>query len=69
MSYGGNPEKWQRIGTLVSVAATYADDGAPRTAAARLREAADLLDTIADANDAAIARALGPRSPVTSIGE
>ena len=42
----------ERIGELIELAKTYAEDGAFRTAAARLREAADMLDTHANATDA-----------------
>ncbi len=37
-----------RIGELIQLSAIYFDGGAPRTAAKRLRAAADLLDAEAD---------------------
>jgi hypothetical protein len=41
----------RKVGELVELAHSYWADGAPRTAAARLREAADLLDQCADIRD------------------
>lgn len=40
--------KTKRIKHLVTMADIYLMDGAPRTAAARLREAADLADEVAE---------------------
>ena len=45
------PNARERIAELVQLAAIYADDGALRTAAARLREAADLCDEQARLSD------------------
>ncbi len=40
---------------LVEIAGVYIDDGAPRTAADRLRKAAAILDQLADARENEIA--------------
>jgi hypothetical protein len=40
---------------LVQVAGTYIEDGAPRTAADRLRQAASILDQIATERESALA--------------
>ena len=54
MADNGNCEMETPIGwrDLLDVAVTYMEDGAPRTAAARLRDAAARMDRIADERDA-----------------
>lgn len=42
-----------RIGDLVELAGVYFEDGAPRTAAVKLRQAADLLEQEANRRDRA----------------
>lgn len=42
----------ERIGELIQLSAIYFGDGAPKTAANKLREAADLLDAEADRREA-----------------
>jgi hypothetical protein len=43
-----------RVGELIELSAIYFDDGAPRTAAKKLREAADLIEAEADRLEAAM---------------
>ena len=45
----------ERTFDLIELAGIYIQDGAPRTAASRLRDAAKLLDQQADALDAILA--------------
>lgn len=45
----------ERIGELVELSGIYFSDGAPRTAAKKLREAADLLDAEAARRDGFLA--------------
>ncbi len=47
-----SPKDHDRVGELIELAGIYFVDGAPRTAAIRLRAAADLCDEIADRKDA-----------------
>lgn len=45
----------QVIEEIIALSRVYLEDGAPRTAAARLRKAADMIDQLADQNEAALA--------------
>lgn len=56
MALQHKPSDHDRVGELIELAGTYFVDGAPRTAAARLRKAADLCDEIADRKDAFLAK-------------
>ena len=50
----------ESVGELIELAGIYWADGAPRTAAKRLRQAADLLEQEAERRDAVMGKAIKP---------